>query len=213
MVEALRNQDRTQGAQTPIDPWRLQQTSFEPAQRARDESLFALANGSLGVRGGFEEDDSPSDGSFLAAVFEKNPIHYHERLSGFARSTDTRVPVAEGKGIGLWLGDQRVSLDKAEWLQFERSLDLRRGTLERRLRIKTAEGHRIEIHAERVVPLTQPALLAIRFSVASLDYDGPLTLVSSIEGGRQAVEQGDDPRIGVSGGQGMEIFGLHADGQ
>ena len=38
-----------------------------------------------------------------------------------------------------------------------------------------------------------------------------MTLVSFIEGGRQAVEQGDDPRIGVSGGQGMETFGLHAD--
>ncbi|MGH8025285.1 MAG: beta-phosphoglucomutase, partial [Pseudoxanthomonas sp.] len=207
----MQDSGRKQGAQAPIDPWCLRQTAFETSQRARDESLFALANGSLGVRGGFEEDDSPSDGSFLASVFEKNPIHYHERLSGFARSTDTRVPVAEGKGIGLWLGDRRVRLDQAEWLRFERSLDLRRGALDRRLRIKTLEGHSLEIHAERVVPLTRPALLAIRFSVTSLDYQGPLTLVSSIEGGRQAVEQGDDPRIGVSGGQGLETFGLHAD--
>lgn len=211
MADAIQDTGRTQGAQAPLDPWCLRQTACEPSQRARDESLFALANGSLGVRGGFEEDDSPSDGSFLAAVFEKNPIHYHERLAGFARSTDTRVPVAEGKGIALWLGDERVHLDQAEWLQFERTLDLRRGALDRRLRIRTSEGHRIEIRAERVVPLTQPALLAIRFSVASLDYEGPLTLVSFIEGGRQAVEQGDDPRIGVSGGQGMETFGLHAD--
>lgn len=211
MADAIQDAGRTQGAQAPLDPWRLRQTACRPAQRARDESLFALANGSLGVRGGFEEDDSSSDGSFLAAVFEKNPIHYHERLAGFARSTDTRVPVAEGKGIALWLGDKRVHLDQAEWLQFERTLDLRRGALDRRLRIRTGEGHRIEIHAERVLPLTQPALLAIRFSVASLDYEGPLTLVSFIEGGRQAVEQGDDPRIGVSGGQGMASFGLHAD--
>ena len=211
MAKAIQDPDRTRGAQAPIDPWCLQQTAFEPSHRARDESLFALANGSLGVRGGFEEDESSSDGTFLAAVFEKNPIHYHERLAGFARSTDTRVPVAEGKCIGIWLGDRRVRLDQAEWLQFERSLDLRRGSLDRRLRIRTIEGHRIEIRAERVVPLTQPALLAIRFSVTSLDYDGPLTFVSSIEGGRQAVEQGDDPRIGVSGGQGLETFGLHAD--
>ena len=211
MADAIQDTGRTQGVQAPLDPWCLRQTTCEPSQRARDESLFALANGLLGVRGGFEEDDSPSDGSFLAAVFEKNPIHYHERLAGFARSTDTRVPVAEGKGIALWLGDKRVHLDQAEWLQFERSLDLRRGALDRRLRVRTREGHRIEIHAQRVVPLTQPALLAIRFSIASLDYEGPLTLVSFIEGGRQAVEQGDDPRIGVSGGQGMATFGLHAD--
>ncbi|HYM86498.1 MAG TPA: glycosyl hydrolase family 65 protein, partial [Pseudoxanthomonas sp.] len=213
MTETSEDTGRIEGASAPIDAWRLQQHRFNPDQRARDESLFALANGLLGVRGGFEEDDSPSDGTFLASVFEQSPIHYHERLAGFARSTDTRVPVAEGKGIGIWLGDQRVRLELAEWLAFERSLDLRSGVLDRRLRIGTAAGHRIEIHAERVVPLTETALLAIRFSVTSLDYDGPLTLVSSIEGGRQAVEQGDDPRIGVSGGQGMRSFGLHADAE
>lgn len=211
MAQAIQEPGLTQGAQAAVDPWCLRQTAFETAHRARDESLFALANGSLGVRGGFEEDESASDGSFLAAVFEKNAIHYHERLAGFARSTDTRVPVAEGKGIAVWLGDQRVQLDQAQWLEFERSLDLRRGALNRRLRIRTREGHRIEIRAQRVVPLTQPALLAIRFTVTSLDYQGPLTLVSFIEGSRQAVEQGDDPRIGVSGGQGMETFAPYAD--
>lgn len=193
------------------DPRRLTQRAFDAERAARDETLFALANGTLGVRGALEEDDSPSDGTFLSSVFEQNPIHYHERFPGFTRSTDTRVPVAEGKHLRLQLGDTPLRLQEAEWLDFERTLDLAAGTLERRLRLKTAQGHTLEIRARRVVPLAERALLAIRFEVASIDYAGPLTLCSSIETGRQAVEQGDDPRIGVHGGKELHVADEHAD--
>lgn len=203
----------TAGMAMADDPWRLRQTAFDPRRRARDETLFALANGGLGVRGGFEEQESASDGSFLAAAFEQNAIHYHERLAGFARNTDTRVPVAEGKRIRILLGEEVVDLAQAEWLAFERELDLRQGQLRRRLRIRTAGGHTLEIHAERVVPFAEHALLAIRFRVRSVDYGGPIALVSSIESGRQAVAQGDDPRIGAGGGEGLlAIGGGSADG-
>ena len=33
------------------DPWRLTQRAFDAERAARDETLFALANGTLGVRG------------------------------------------------------------------------------------------------------------------------------------------------------------------
>lgn len=193
------------------DPWRLTQHGFDATRAARDETLFALANGTLGVRGALEEGDSTSDGTFLSSVFEQNPIHYHERFPGFTRSTDTRVPVAEGKHIRLRLGDRPLRLAEADWLDFERTLDLAAGALDRRLRLKTAEGHTLEITARRVVPLAERALLAIRFEVASIDYAGPLTLVSSIETGRQAIEQGDDPRIGVHGGKDLLVSDEHAD--
>jgi alpha,alpha-trehalose phosphorylase len=195
------------------DPWRLTQRGFDATRAARDETLFALANGTLGVRGALEEDDSASDGSFLSSVFEQNPIHYHERFPGFTRSTDTRVPVAEGKRIRVQLGDYLLSLAEAEWLDFERTLDLASGMLDRRLRLKTPQGHTLQITARRVVPLAERALLAIRFEVASVDYAGPLTLRSSIETGRQAIEQGDDPRIGVHGGKDLQVSDEHADAE
>ncbi|WP_345776646.1 beta-phosphoglucomutase [Pseudoxanthomonas sp. PXM02] len=201
----------TQERQGPTDPWRLTQRGFDAARAARDETLFALANGTLGVRGALEEGDSASDGTFLSSVYEQNPIHYHERFPGFTRSTDTRVPVAEGKHIRLQFGDQPLRLSETEWLEFERTLDLEAGALHRRLRLKTPQGHTLEITARRVVPLAERALLAIRFEVASVDYTGPLALCSSIETGRQAIEQGDDPRIGVHGGKDLQVSDEHAD--
>lgn len=200
----------TRTAHDPADNaagWQLRQTGIAPERGARDETLFALANGSLGVRGAFEEQDSPSDGSFLAAAFEQSPIHYHERLAGFARSTDTRVPVAEGKRIRVWLGNERLDPDNAQWLDFERVLDLRHGVLQRRLRLRTPAGQTLEIQAQRVVPFSESALLAIRFQLTSIDYSGPVALVSSLESGARAVAQGDDPRIGAGSGEGLRTLG------
>lgn len=194
----------------PQDPWRFKQNRFDPTRRRHDETLFALANGSLGVRGGFEEAEGGSDGSFLAAVYERHPIHYHERFPGFARTTDTRLPVADGQRIAIWLGDQRVDPDAARWLAFDRELDLRSGRIERRLRLQTPQGATLDIHAERVVPFptgsdSRADLLAIRYRVTSVDYSGPLTLASAIESGQHAAAQGDDPRIGASSGHGLRV--------
>lgn len=192
------------------DPWRLERQGHDPSHRAHEETLFALANGRLGVRGGLEEDDSPSDGSFLAGIYEQHPIHHHERFPGFARSTDTRVPVADGKQIRIRLGEQPLRLQDCEWLAFERALDLARGSLERRLRLRTPQGQTLEIAARRVVPFDAHALLAIEFRVTSIDYSGPLTLVSALAAGRKAQAQGDDPRIGVAGDGGLDSFDAQA---
>lgn len=197
------------------DAWRLHQESHDPARARRDETLFALANGSLGVRGGFEEADGGSDGSFLAAVHEKHPIHYHERFPGFARHTDTRLPVADGQRIAVWLGAQRLDPADAQWLAFERDLDLRSGLLSRRLRLRSAHGQTVEIRAQRVLPFDSGVagvdLLAIRYSVESIDYTGPLRLASAIECGHAAAGQGDDPRIGVASAEGLRLLSRRAD--
>ena len=193
------------------DPWQLVRHGHDRQGFAQDESLFALANGSLGVRGGLEEDDSPSHGCFLAGVWERSPIAYHERFTGFARHTDTRVPVADASRIRLKLGDTPVRLDEGEWLALERRLDLREGCYRRALRWRAPSGGTLEIIAERLVALDRPGLLAIRYRVRSVDYRGPVTLESAIDTVRAAVGQGDDPRIGAHLHGGLQLHDAHAD--
>ncbi|WP_242107778.1 glycoside hydrolase family 65 protein [Luteimonas aquatica] len=190
--------------------WSLRQTRFDPGGRARDESLFALANGSLGVRGNFEESVSPSDGCFLAGVYERHPIEFHERLPGFARNTDTRVPVADGKHIALLLDGEPLDTAACEWLEFERTLDLREGRLRRRTRLRTPQGATLQIDSERLVALDAD-VLGIRYRVSSIDYTGTLTLASTIRTGQRPARQGDDPRIGVVGSHRLDTLAVAAD--
>ncbi|WP_234411278.1 beta-phosphoglucomutase [Rhodanobacter thiooxydans] len=202
---------RMPDAQTMVDPWLLVRHGTDPAGFAQDESLFALANGTLGVRGNLEEADSASQASLLSGVWERTPIEYHERFPGFASHTDTRIPVADATPIRLRLGDTPVRLDQGEWLQFERNLDLRHGCYRRRLRWRSPQGATLEIEAERLVSLAEAGLLAIRYRVRSLDYHGPITLESSIATGRQATGQGDDPRIGTRLAGGLVSWATQAD--
>jgi len=183
---------------SPDTRWCLRQTSCDPAQRARDQSLFALANGSLGVRGGIEESIGERNGCYLAAIYERHPIEFHERLPGFARNTDTRVPVADGTHIAIQLGDDVVDPARCALLDHERVLDLRRGCLRRRSTLRTPQGATLRIESERMVSLADD-VLSIRFSVTSIDYTGALMLRSMLRAGQRAAGQGDDPRIGAAG--------------
>ena len=185
------------------DPWRIVQTRFDPARAAHDAAIHCLANGTLGVRSGFEEQVGPSDGSYLAEVWERSSIQYHERHSGFAATTDTRIPVADGTHVAIRLDGHALDPGDCEWLEFERALDLRAGTGSRRLRLRTPAGATIEIAAERIVPFAHAALLCIRLRVTSIDYAGTIQLDSSIRGARRATAQGDDPRIGAGAGDRM----------
>ena len=185
--------------------WQLTQSQWQPMHAARDETLFALANGSLGVRGGFEETASPTQASFLAGVWERAPIHYHERHFGFARTTDTRVPVADATAIRMRLGQSQLDPAQGEILAFSRVLDLREGRLSRHLRWRTDQGHTFELDAERVVPLARPGLLAIRLRLRSIDYSGPIGFESLISGSRSAAAQGEDPRFGTGSGVALQV--------
>ena len=203
----------------PVDPWRLarqQSASFpdDSAHEACDETLFALANGALGVRGGLEEAASRTQATFLAGVWERVPIHYHERHAGFARHTDTRVPVADATAIRVRLGDAPLDAPGAQCLHGERVLELRQGRLFRSTQWRTARGKTLEIFADRVVPLAHPGLLCIRFRLRSIDYAGPLSLHSAILGAQHAAAQGDDPRVGAGVGLalGIEHSAANADG-
>ncbi|WP_250626893.1 beta-phosphoglucomutase [Pinirhizobacter soli] len=193
------------------DPWVLRRQGTDPSAFAQEESLFAVANGALGVRGGLEEGGNHSQRSFIAGIWERSPIHYHERFSGFARHTDTRVPVADGTAIRLRLGDTLVDLAQGQWLDFTRELDMRRGVFRRTLRWRSASGQTLDIIAERLAALDEPGLLAMRYQVISVDYQGPITLESSIDAGKAPVEQGDDPRIGAQIEGGLHLVDAHAD--
>ncbi len=187
------------------DSWRLSMDGEGPSSNpAQAETLFALANGLVGIRGGREEQSSATDGAFLASVHERLPIEYHEAFPGFARASDTRVPVADGKRIRIRCGSASLDPAAGRWLECRRILDMRRGALERRTRWPVPGGGSVEVTVTRVVPLNGGALLAIRFTVRSIDYSGPVQLESCIEASDAAV-RADDPRIGAGAGAALVV--------
>ncbi|HWC28184.1 MAG TPA: hypothetical protein VG474_16460, partial [Solirubrobacteraceae bacterium] len=59
----------------PIDPWRLVSRRFSLERHAEAESLFAVANGYMGIRGTHDEGlPSHDPGFFLNGLHETWPI-------------------------------------------------------------------------------------------------------------------------------------------
>jgi trehalose/maltose hydrolase-like predicted phosphorylase len=161
-----------------------------------EETLFALADGVVGVRANLEEQRSFTAGAFIASVFEQTPIHYHERLPGFAESSDTRIPVVNGMRLGVEasgqaLGHPDTRLESCDW-----TLDLRSGTVTRMSIWLTSHG-RLEIRSDRVMPGRPGASIALRYTVRSIDFVGDIRIASWLDVTSRNTPGGGDPRIGV----------------
>jgi len=203
---------REQASDGSAEGWTLRRSGFDSSSAAVEDSLFALANGSIGVRGGAEEAGG-SSGCFSAWVYEKAPIHYHERFPGFASHTDTRIPIADPTEVELLVDGRRLHPKDPECNRFERCLDLRTGQLRRIVCWRLEDGGEIKLETARLLALFGADVLATSLRLSITGSSRKLEIRSSIRGDQAAPAQGDDPRIGVGAGSGMRwIEGFETNG-
>ena len=82
------------------------ETRFYPRFLSATETIFALANGYLGIRGTFEESiPTVQGGTFVNGFYESWPISYAENAFGFARTGQTIVDVPDATIIKLYVDD------------------------------------------------------------------------------------------------------------
>ena len=99
----------------PVDPWRLTERTYDNAHLGRNETLFAVANGYLGMRGNVEEGrESFAHGTFVNGFHETWPIQHAEEAFGFARVGQTIVNVPDAKVIRLYVDDEPLLLSIAD---------------------------------------------------------------------------------------------------
>ena len=106
----------TEGRATfPIEPWSLTEVGLDHASLAVHESVFALTNGHIGMRGSFEEGEPVViPGTYLNGFFEERPLPYAEAGYGFPEQGQTMVNVTDGKLIRLLVKDSPLDLDYGE---------------------------------------------------------------------------------------------------
>jgi len=182
----------------PVDPWRLVERSFNPEFVEQTETLFALSNGYLGIRGALEEGiPSLTPDTLLNGFHETWPIQYPETAFGFATTGQTIQPVPDGTTIRLLVDDTPVTSQTAEIEQFERVLDMRRGVLERTVVYRLRDGRRFRARSERIVSLARRHVACLRYEVTALDAPARVLLASELVTPRSAPPDetvGVDPR-------------------
>ncbi|MEO6881547.1 MAG: glycosyl hydrolase family 65 protein [Mycobacteriaceae bacterium] len=139
------------------------------------ESVFALANGHLGMRGTLEEGEpTATPGTYLNGFFEERPLPYAEAGYGFPEQSQTLLNATDGKLIRLLVGDSPMDLSYGEVIDHRRTLDLRAGVLRRCTEWRSPNGRTVEVSSTRLVSLTRRSTAAISYQVRCTDDLGDL---------------------------------------
>ena len=178
----------------PVDPWRLVETQHDPDDLGVTETLFAVANGYLGMRGNPEEGrDAYAHGTFVNGFHETWPIRHAEAAFGFARTGQTIVNVPDAKLMKLYVDDEPLSLTIADLEHYERSLDFRDGVLRRSLIWRTPSGKRVQVDSTRMVSMTQRHLAVMTLEVTMLEGDAPIVISSQLLNRQDGKDEYHDP--------------------
>ena len=182
------------------DPWRVGVVRFhaELADQfvGQAETMFALSNGYLGMRGMMEEGAPVKEaGVFLNGFYEYRPLSYGERAYGFPRRGQSMLNCPDGTVLKLFIDDEPFVLPKAELLAFRRVLDLQSGTLNREVRWVTPSGKRMRLRTVCLVSLTHRHLAAIEYELFAEDADAEVAISSEIENRQPLPVETTDPRL------------------
>ena len=164
---------------------------------AEAETLLAVSNGFIGVRGSLEEDEPSYERATLINGFhETSPITYGEAAYGFATTSQTIVGVPDGTLMKLYVDDEPFRLDRSRVRRSERTLDLMRGLLRREVEWETPDGRALVLRTRRFVSLEHRHVVVFDYEVEMLDAPATLTISSelAVPAPRRDPEADPDPR-------------------
>jgi alpha,alpha-trehalose phosphorylase len=179
--------------------WVLRETTIGLEQLAETESVFALANGHIGLRGNLDEGEPwARPGTYLNGFYETRPLPYAEAGYGYPEAGQTLVNVTNGKILRLLVDDEPFDMRYGRVLAHERELDMRAGTLRRKVKWESP-GHRIiTVTSTRMVSLMQRAMVAIEYQVEVLDSAARVVVQSELVTNEAGPPANGDPRVAAA---------------
>jgi alpha,alpha-trehalose phosphorylase len=178
-----------------VEPWCLTETSLDLNLLAQSESVFALSNGHIGLRGNLEEGEpSGLPGTYLNSLYEDRPLPYAEAGYGFPELGQTVINVTNGKIVRLLVNDEPFDVRYGTVHSHTRTLDLRAGTLTRTVEWTSPAGDTVKIRSVRLVSLTQRAVAALCYTVTPVSGPMRLVLLSELVANEEVPVTSKDPR-------------------
>ena len=181
-----------------INAWKVAETEFNEELIPRSETIFALGNGYVGVRGALEE-QAPvfHAATYINGVYETLPIHYGEKAFGFPDTKQKMITVPDGTGITVTVDNEPFDLRTGTVLLYRRELDFKSGTVHRVVRWKSPGGVEIEVDTTRLVSFSRKQLVCFTWRCTVLNRNATVTITSDVSE-KKATNRTDtfDPRAG-----------------
>src|SRR5258708_29536514 len=99
-----------------VEEWNVREKGLHLDTLAQTESIFALSNGHIGLRGNLDEGEPYGlPGTYLNSLYEARPLPYAEAGYGYPEDGQSLVDVTNGKILRLLVDDEPFDVRYAEF--------------------------------------------------------------------------------------------------
>jgi trehalose/maltose hydrolase-like predicted phosphorylase/beta-phosphoglucomutase-like phosphatase (HAD superfamily) len=173
---------RQRHTQRPPSVWTLVYDGFDPGRQGLREALCALGNGYFVTRGALPEataDDVNYPGTYVAGLYNRlvTEVAGRKVVNEDLVNVPNWLPLRFRIAGGAWFDAQQ-----ADVLDHRFELDLRHGTLTRRLTWRDAEGRRTSVVQRRLVSMKDQHLAALETTFTAENWSGTLEVRSGLDG-------------------------------
>lgn len=179
-----------------IEPWALHEVALSLDVLLQTESLFALSNGHIGIRGNLDEGEPHGlPGTYLNGYYELRSMPSTETQYGAPESSQTLIDVTNGKLFRLLVDDEPFDVRYGKLLSHERVLDFRGGILTRSVEWRSPANRTVRVSSTRLVSFSHRAIMAVKYEVEPLDGPSEIVVQSELVANEQLPSGAKDPRI------------------
>jgi maltose phosphorylase len=167
-----------------LDEWSIIEEGFDPENHEVSESVFSIGNGHMGQRANFEEDYSGKSlqGSYLAGVYYPDKTRVGWWKNGYPEYFAKVLNATNWIGLSLEIAGENLDLHNLKVSNFVRTLNMKKGFLERSFVVTFSDGKEVKINVKRFVSLVDKEIGAIRYSLTPVNFDGELKVTSYLDG-------------------------------
>ena len=165
----------------PEDEFSIIEKEFDKKEINHFESLFALGNGYLGIRGTYDEPtEGEINGMYINGVFATSEYKHIAAFKGFAKQNEFTVNLPDWRIFTVSADGETASLLKGNITNHERRLEFNTGRLVRSFIFETDSGKKIKVESIRLVNRNDVHGAEIKYSVTPVNFSGSVSVESRI---------------------------------
>ena len=167
------------------DEFIISENLYDERENLKFESLFALSNSYLGIRGSHEEGTKISLPYFyINGVFDKSETFMRELAA-----------LPNPLGIKFYIEKELIGIENCELIEYLRELDIKNGILWKRLVLRDRKGRETRIEGCRFASRKNEHRIGLVYNLTPVNYDGIIEVESETDG--RIVNFADAPRFKV----------------
>ncbi|WEV36911.1 glycoside hydrolase family 65 protein [Lactobacillus sp. ESL0677] len=166
-----------------VNPWQVATTDFSPADKRLQESITAIGNDYMGVRGNFEEGYSGDSlqGSYLAGVWFPDKTRVGWWKNGYPKYFGKSINAPSFLGIGITINGEQLDLAKNKFSDFRLALDMHQGLLSRSF-IYEGQNVKVKFEFERFLHISLKEAALIKVKATVLEGTAQIAFNSTLDG-------------------------------